>query len=338
MSDIRDTPGSESHHQPRHFQIHWIGMLFAALFIFARVLPLWRNADSHSAYDFSYQIGSIVGALLFGLLFACLAHKLSRRSNTVGNVVFCVTLIMASTAAHSRQQVMADDNQRAFHALNKANDADLERARLNIRNGTDVSPAIARRMLDRIDKATDTMTGDDKAMTEAMHTHMERLVGAHSSIDLATRAFLEAGGLQATDLSSIEELHTRRSRLKDLESAIHAARDVFDASEEALRSACILRRVPRSTADDFARNTVSSWMQGGMGDLIDARLSSAAATTDVLNFLISRWGDWTTEPATNTFVFQSELDSHQYEDLIQALNAAYTAEDQQRTRVLNASR
>ncbi len=61
--------------------------------------------------------GTFVGAILFPLLFGWIAYRLGRRSNTVGNIVFTIFLVLmglgqlAQRSAQPAQQQHPDFNK-----------------------------------------------------------------------------------------------------------------------------------------------------------------------------------------------------------------------------------
>lgn len=75
------------------FKLSTISMVMTVIVLSLIFVARWPDLRN-DAFGVSRMAGTFVGAILFPLLFGWIAYRLGRRSNTVGNIVFTIFLVL----------------------------------------------------------------------------------------------------------------------------------------------------------------------------------------------------------------------------------------------------
>jgi hypothetical protein len=179
------------------------------------------------------------------------------------------------------------------------------------------------RVRDRLQNASQNLSGDDASLAKVMAAYFDRMQGALRNYQTAVTDLREAHVLAKFDPIDPKQFAGRREKVQQFLDANSALKQVITNAEVNIRDGLLKEKVSKTQVDRFLAGYHSSAAPINAITLqirqCDDRMG--AAMLDALTTLESRWGHWKCNSA-DQILFDESITRSAYNDSVNALNAA----------------
>jgi hypothetical protein len=325
--------------EPRRFRLHAIGFGFALLAFAPPIVAVVRSA---SADAIGYKIGQALGRVLVALLLGWLAFRVARRSNLVGNLIFCTFVALSALGARA---TVSRADRAALHRLQENNRKDAKKhlAALDTEEGlTDSGVRTVRRQILKLEATVAATSGITKVIAGCGAEFMRTWEPPVADHDAAYNRFEALGAIDAAALRERADIQPRLLVVEKLRVANEVYRERIRNSQEVFESCLSDRRVSESDRHKAAAGFRQSFPIGQLLEIRDIERGIMSGATAYFTLLDKHWGKWSYDSATEAVLFDEDPVAEEYnailEEIVELGEKEERLQRQMLQRAVNAAR
>jgi len=313
----------------RKFRLGIISLMIALL-----PLGLAVSLGLASSASMSTQIGRWFGAVVVSLLLGWIGFHVCRRSNVIGNVLFCLVMVLTMAAPH----LNTARNQSAMEQLRDQNVASLDELEKQLLSSDTTQPVLAN--WDRqIKAALDTARRSSGSQAEALKASAQVMVNLRSTVSEYQEAADRLSSANILDAGTIGKREDLASRL----AVISKFREANARFQEGLKDfpAAVASRIQSVSVD--RRRAVADDIAAAMSLALIAKIREEdAAFSDhssaMLTILDKEWGKWKYEGDPPDLVFDDDDTMNKYNEQLARLQAAAERQEDHQKQLISQMR
>jgi hypothetical protein len=300
------------------YKLHWASfVLFCVCSFVLLVFGVLYAEKPLKATDISYAMGTFIALILFPGLLSWIAFRLGKRSQLLGNCVFCILIVLLTVSTitqlartHAARRILQSSQQRirdqALHQIQEHG--------YYVPSEGDVAAAV-NALHDSASKSTDRNAILAEAGAKALEsTHLA--VTAYAKL---VKEFHEKGALDPATLTSLDAVQARRKLAESLLAADKELGEAVRRMPQVFRSDLLSRGIPDSEADTAARGYSEGAKLPIQIEVRAASQDSCETLVAIFALLEGKWTQWQSSES-GQIAFVEEQDAELYNSLVNRLN------------------
>ncbi|MHC4442470.1 MAG: hypothetical protein ACYTBZ_20500 [Planctomycetota bacterium] len=299
----------------------------AALAIVSLIGFMWlgfigKGLDGSSGiYAISYNVGTFLGIMILALALSWVSFRITRRSNLVGNVVFCIVFLIGLNVNPSASKTKK--NQAALEGMQQRHTNRIAEIREKVEQGTyGGSEKDLDKGMEILNKAASESSGEQALIASAGAAAIRSTKPSVMNFSQLTNQLQTAGGINPTTLTSKQAVTDRLAIAKSLLEANRKLTDAVTNMPKVYRDELVRTHISAKRADELTRHFDSGAQIPLQKQLRSEATNSTKAVIGILQLLETQWGKWQFDHDSKQILFDFGEDVEQYQQLYKALAEA----------------